>query len=178
MSVRSPWWSVATPLAFAAGALVLTRLVTDQPEMVEQMTRGIAGPTTWPTVMLWGAVVFALGWAVERAAKVLRSRERGDAAAARVLPSAGWRVWVGIVIVLAYGFSLPTLGFALATPLYLLLWLLLGGERSPALIAGVTVIGSVALLYLFVKLALMPLDRGVGAIGEFTVQLYRWLGIY
>lgn len=39
-------------------------------------------------------------------------------------------------------------------------------------------IGSVALLYLFVKLALMPLDRGVGAIGEFTVQLYRWLGIY
>lgn len=176
MNPRSPWWSLATPLAFAAGGVVMTRLVTDQPEMVAQMTRGIAGPTTWPTVMLWGMVVFALGWAVERAARVLRSREREQAP--RAMAPAGWRVWTGIVIVLAYGFSLPTLGFAVATPLYLLLWLLLGGERSPGLIAGVTVIGSVALLYLFVKLALMPLDRGVGAIGDLTVQLYRWLGIY
>jgi putative tricarboxylic transport membrane protein len=167
---------VATPLAFAAGGVAMTRLVTDQPEMVAQMTRGVAGPTTWPTVMLWAMVVFALGWAVERAARVLRSREQGAAAAA--VPPAGWLVWVGVVLVLAYGFSLPTLGFAVATPLYLLLWMLLGGVRSPVLLAGVTLIGSVALMYMFIKLALMPLDRGVGAIGEFTVQLYRWLGIY
>lgn len=176
MSTRSPWWSVATPLAFAAGAAATTRFVTDQPEMVAQMTRGIAGPTTWPTLMLWSMFVFAIGWTLERTARVLRSREAQVAAQAQ--PPAGWRVWAGIVLVLAYGFSLPTLGFAVATPLYLLLWLLLGGERSSRLLAGVTVIGSVALLYLFVKLALMPLDRGVGVIGEFTVQLYRWLGIY
>jgi putative tricarboxylic transport membrane protein len=176
VSTRSPWWPVATPLAFAAAGVAMTGLVTDQPEMVAQMTRGVAGPTTWPTVMLWALVVFALGWAVERAARVLRSRERSAAAAPQ--PPAGWRVWVGIVLVLAYGFSLPTLGFAVATPLYLLLWMLLGGVRSPALLAGVTLIGSVALMYMFIKLALMPLDRGVGAIGEFTVQLYRWLGIY
>lgn len=176
MSTRSPWWPVATPLAFAAGSVVLTRLVTDQPEMVAQMTRGIAGPTTWPTVMLWAIVVFALGWAVERAARVLRSREQGQSG--RALTPVGWRVLAGIALVLAYGFSLPTLGFAVATPLYLLLWMVLGGERSPGLIAGVTLVGGVVLLYLFVKLALMPLDRGVGAIGEFTIQLYRWLGIY
>lgn len=176
MSARSAWWSVATPLAFAAAAAATTRFVTDQPEMVAQMTRGIAGPTTWPTLMLWGMFVFAFGWAVERAARVLRHRE--GQVAAKVQSPAGWRVWAGIVLVLAYGFSLPTLGFAVATPLYLLLWLLLGGERSSRLLAGVTVIGSVALLYMFVKLALMPLDRGVGVIGEFTVQLYRWLGIY
>jgi putative tricarboxylic transport membrane protein len=176
VSVRSPWWPVATPLALAAGGVLLTRVVTDRPEMVDQMTRGVAGPTTWPTVMLWAMVAFALVWAVERAARVLRSLERG--AAAETLAPAGWRVWAGVALVLAYGFSLPVLGFAVATPLYLLLWMLLGGVRSPSVLASVTLLGSVALLYVFVKLALMPLDRGVGAIGEFTVQLYRWLGIY
>ena len=42
----------------------------------------------------------------------------------------------------------------------------------------VTLIGTVVMLYVFIKLALMPLDRGVGSIGEFSVALYRLLGIY
>ena len=176
MSTRNPWWPLAAPLAFAAGAVATTRYVTDQPEMVAQMTRGLVGPTTWPTLMLWAVVVFALAWTVQRVAQVLRSRERREVT--KALAPVGWRVWVGIVLVLAYGFSLPILGFAVATPLYLLIWLLVGGVRSPGLLVGVTLLGSLVLLYLFVKLALMPLDRGVGAIGEFTVQLYRWLGIY
>jgi len=87
-------------------------------------------------------------------------------------------VWLGIVLVLAYGFSLPVLGFAFATLLYIALWLLLGGIRSPLQIVLTTLIGTTVFLYVFVKLALMPLDRGVGPIGEFSVALYRLLGIY
>lgn len=176
----SSWWPLATPLAFAAGAAVMTRFITDRPDAVAAMTRGIAGPTTWPMIMLWCVVIFALGWAVQRAAQVLRQRERGKdrPSAARPLAPAGWRVWVGVVMVLAYGSSLPLLGFALATPLYMLLWMWLGGVRSPWQLSLVTLLGSVGLLYLFVKLALMPLDRGVGVIGDLTVQLYRMLHIY
>lgn len=170
------WRPVAAPLAFAAGALLLTRFITDRPEEAAAMARGIAGPTTWPTVMLYAVMVFALAWAVQRTAGVLRRRE-GSAAAPPAV-AGGLRVWVGIGLVLAYGFSLAWLGFALGTALYIVLWLLLGGIRSPKLIAAVSLIGTVALLYLFIKLALMPLDRGAGVIGEFSVWLYRLLGIY
>ncbi len=178
MSNTMSWRPLAAPLAFAAAALMLTRFITDRPEEAAAMARGIAGPTTWPTVMLYAVLLFALVWAVQRVALVLRRREQGAAAAAAPVVAGGLRVWVGIVLVLAYGFSLPVLGFALATVVYIVLWLLLGGVRSPLMISLVSLIGTVVLLYLFIKLALMPLDRGVGAIGDFSVWLYRLLGIY
>lgn len=178
------WRPVAAPLAFAAGAAILTRFVTDRSEEAAAMARGIAGPTTWPTLMLYLVAVFALAWAVQRVALVLRRRERSAAEAAAVAVAVspavagGARVWLGIVLVLAYGFSLPWLGFALATLIYIVLWLLLGGIRKPLQITLISVIGTLVFLYFFVKVALMPLDRGVGAIGEFSVALYRVLGIY
>ncbi len=181
----SSWRPLAAPLVFAGGAALLTRFVTDRPEEAAEMARGIAGPTTWPTLMLWLVVIFALAWAVQRAAGVLRRRElsAAQAAQAATLPATstvagGARVWLGIVLVLAYGFGLPWLGFALATLLYVALWLLLGGIRKPLQVALISVIGTTLFLYFFIKVALMPLDRGVGAIGEFSVALYRLLGIY
>jgi putative tricarboxylic transport membrane protein len=174
------WRPLAAPLAFAVGAAVLTRFVTDRPEEAAAMARGIAGPTTWPTLMLYLVMVFALGWAVQRVAWVLRRREQSPASAlpAQAAVAGGTRVWLGIVLVLAYGFSLPWLGFALATLLYIVLWLLLGGIRKPLQITLISGVGTLVFLYFFVKVALMPLERGVGAIGEFSVALYRLLGIY
>ena len=176
MAADRSWRPVAAPLLFAAGALVLTRFVTDRPEEAAAMARGIAGPVTWPTAMLYLVVLFSLVWAVQRVALVLRRRE-GSAAAPPVV-AGGARVWVGIVLVLAYGFSLPLLGFALATLIYMALWLLLGGIRKPVQITLVSVVGTVVMLYVFIKLALMPLDRGAGVLGDFSVALYRMLGIY
>jgi putative tricarboxylic transport membrane protein len=176
------WRPVAAPLAFAGGALVLTRFVTDRPEEAAAMARGIAGPTTWPTVMLYAVVLFALGWAVQRVAWVLRWREQSasqlKSAMAPPAVAGGARVWLGIVLVLAYGFAMPWLGFALTTLAYIVLWLLLGGIRKPLQIMLISLIGTLVFLYFFVKVALMPLDRGIGAIGEFSVALYRLLGIY
>ena len=114
---------------------------------------------------------------MQRVALVLRRRERPPTVA--TTPSAGGRrVWLGIALVLAYGFSLPWLGFALTTLTYIVAWLLLGGVRRPLQIALTGLIGTAVFLYFFVKVALMPLDRGVGAIGEFSVALYRVMGIY
>jgi putative tricarboxylic transport membrane protein len=179
--VQRSWRPVAAPLAFALAAAVLTRFVTDRPEEAAAMARGIAGPVTWPTLMLYLVALFALAWAVQRAALVLRRREQSLAptpVAADASVAGGARVWFGIALVLAYGFGMPWIGFALATLIYIVLWLLLGGIRKPLQIALVGLIGTVVFLYFFVKVALMPLDRGVGAIGEFSVALYRLLGIY
>jgi putative tricarboxylic transport membrane protein len=181
MAAPVSWRPVVAPLVFAAAAILLTRFITDRPQEAAAMARGIAGPTTWPTVMLYGVLLLALAWAVQRVAQVLRQREQGTnqvQSAAAPAVAGGPRVWLGIVLVLAYGFSLPLLGFALATLIYMVLWLLLGGIRAPLQITLVSGIGTVVMLYVFIKLALMPLDRGVGAIGDFSVALYRLLGIY
>jgi putative tricarboxylic transport membrane protein len=176
--VDRSWRPVAAPLAFAGGALLLTRFVTDRPEEAAAMARGVAGPTTWPTLMLYGVVLFALAWAVQRVALVLRRREQPQAVAEPPTVAGGVRVWLGIALVLAYGFGMPWLGFALCTLIYIALWLLLGGIRNPLQITLTSVVGTLVFLYFFVKVALMPLDRGVGAIGELSVALYRLLGIY
>lgn len=173
------WRPLAPPLVFAAVALALTRFITNRPEEAAAMARGIAGPTTWPTVMLYAVMLFALAWAVQRLAMVLRQREQGGMTAPVVpMKPAGARIWMGILLVLAYGFSLPWIGFTLATVMYIALWLSLGGIRSPLQLVLTSVLGTTAFLYLFVKLSLMPLDRGVGLIGEYTVALYRLLHIF
>lgn len=143
------------------------------------MARGIAGPITWPTVMLYGVALFALIWTLDAARKAWRASE--DNAMRHVIPTTsakGARVWLGIVLVLAYGFLMPTLGFALATAAYLSLWLILGGITRLRVVLPVTILGTAIFLYTFVKLALMPLDRGYEWIGEWTVALYRLMGIY
>ncbi|MCF8150915.1 MAG: tripartite tricarboxylate transporter TctB family protein [Burkholderiaceae bacterium] len=172
------WWPVAPPLVFIATSAVLTRFITDRPQEAAAMARGIAGPTTWPTFMLYGVMIFAFAWAIERLAQVLRQREGGAAVPQANNRPVSIHIWLGIVLVLAYGFSLPLLGFTFATVIYIPLWLWLGGIRSPISVPLTAVLGTVALLYLFVKLALMPLDRGVGVIGEYTIALYRLLQIF
>ena len=168
------WRALGAPLGVALVAAGLTQFVTDRPEQAAAMARGIAGPISWPTWMLWAVSFFAAMWALQVALRI----GRGQFVGANRAPPVPARIWLGIVLVVAYGASLPWLGFALATFVYLLLWLLVGGERSPLRVGITTVVGTLGLLYLFVKVALMPLDRGTGAIGEATVVLYRWLGIY
>lgn len=178
-SNAATWRQVATPVVFCVGALLLTRFVADDLEQARAMARGIAGPTTWPTFMLYGVAFFALIWAVQSAIRAWRDAE--DGGMHHVVPAThakGARVWLGIALVMAYGFLLPVLGFPLATASYLALWLLLGGINSLTIVLPVTIVGTAVFLYTFVKLALMPLDRGYGWLGEWSVALYRLMGIY
>jgi putative tricarboxylic transport membrane protein len=79
---------------------------------------------------------------------------------------------VGYVVAIAY------VGFAWATPVFIAGWLLLGGLRRPLLVALTSVFGTIGVLYFFVKVSTMPLERGRGVFEEATVTLYRLLGIY
>ena len=56
--------------------------------------------------------------------------------------------------------------------------LVLGGYRRPVAVALVSTIGTLLILYLFVKASAMPLDRGKGIFEQATIVLYRLLGIY
>jgi len=173
--------AIAAVVAVIACA-VLSRYIVQNPEMADMMTRGIAGPMTWPKVMLGGAAFCAVGWGISSWRAMLRQREREAAGQAPTVPdeaqAAFLPVALGLSLGVAYAFMLPWIGFPLASLAFLLLWFWVGGTRKPLTLILVSCIGIVLLLYVFVKLALMPLSRGVGVFDNFTIALFRLLGIY
>jgi putative tricarboxylic transport membrane protein len=169
---------LAFPAAFAVGAVVLARHFLAPGVDVDAMTRGIVGPTTWPKLMLYCVAACAAALFCLRLRELVTGRAGSpeDAAAGGAFHER--RALTGIVLLVAYGLAIPLLGFALSTALFLAAWLLLGGVRNPRVVALVSLVGTVALLYLFVKVSLLPLDRGKGVMEQATVALYRLLGIY
>jgi len=171
-------------------ALVLGHSIVDDPQMVRNMARGLATPLTWPTLMLAGVGLCALGWAIDEGWKAFNVLPPQQSAAEEALEfgDVGFEnnadelpllpIVLGLALAMLYAFVIPWMGFTAATVVFLLLWFLVGGVRKPVQLFSVTLIGTVVLLYVFVKLALMPLDRGQGAFGDFTIALFRLLGIY
>jgi len=186
MKLISNWQRFIAPLVFVGVALVLMSHVVESPERAAQVTRGIAGPSTWPDMMLWSIVFFSFVWVVQVVFVILRSTTSSietinptqepfsDASSTPFSLLIG----LGVIYILLYGYLLPIIGFATATLIYLISWCILGGVRKPLLVGLIGLIGTTVLLYLFVKLASMPLDRGQAVMGEFSIALYRLMGIY
>jgi putative tricarboxylic transport membrane protein len=167
----------ALPLAAALTAWALARFFIAPGVDVEGMSRGLVGPATWPKVMLYGAAACALGLFLCNAYSLF-----GRQPAASGKPAAaGYRELrsiCAIALLAGYGVALPYLGFAWTTLAFLCAWLLLGGVRRLRILALVPTLGTIALLYVFVKLSLMPLNRGQGIFEQATIGLYRLLGIF
>lgn len=177
------------PSLFLIGATVLLRFVAEDLEMAAGMARGIAGPITWPNVMLYLIMFCAAAWLLvdlieltldyrahqQFSARPRRAGAPASAAPAEAAEGGDMRIWVGLAIIMIYGFLIPILGFMFATLLFVAVWMLLGGIRKPFMISLVSVIGTTVLLYIFVKLALMPLERGLGILDQITLAVYRFL---
>jgi len=177
------------PSLFLIGATVLLRFVAEDLEMATGMARGIAGPITWPNTMLYLIMFCAAAWLLVdlialtldyRAHQQFSARPRRAGAPAAAAPAEAaeggdMRIWIGLAIIMIYGFLIPVLGFMFSTLLFVAVWMLLGGIRKPFMISLVSVIGTTVLLYIFVKLALMPLERGLGILDQITLAVYRFL---
>jgi putative tricarboxylic transport membrane protein len=191
---RKAWAGLISALFFLIAAFVLSRHIVQNPEMAKHMARGIASPLTWPRIMLSGIGLFAFGWVVQGIVHLVRTArhkavpgsdvediaiEFGDVGFEHhAIPLPPLPVVLGIALALAYTFSIPWLGFPIATVVFMVLWFAIGGFRNPLKVSSVALIGTVVLMFIFVKLALMPLDRGVGVLDTFTIGLFRLLGIY
>ena len=171
--------SVFLLLAGAAGATVLALLYVAPGVDLAAMARGMVGPATWPKAMLLLAAAAATLLALVRIVEIVEmlGPRKAQAAASEVDYHEG-RSLGALALLVAYGASIPLVGFALATPVFIAGWLLIGGLRKPLLIGLTALLGTAGVLYFFVKLSLMPLDRGKGVFEQATVALYRLLGIY
>ena len=86
-------------------------------------------------------------------------------------------IW-GIAGVFAYGFAITYLGSAFATMAIIVYWLLICGDRNPIKLALTSLLGTAAILYIFQKMAYLPLPKGVGVFHDMTIWLYRMIKIF
>jgi putative tricarboxylic transport membrane protein len=167
---------VVLPLVAAAAAVVLALFYVAPGVNLAAMARGVVGPATWPKAMLLLAGTAGALLALVRLLELVFPPD-AKAEASETDYHEG-RSLGALALLVGYGASIPLVGFAFATPLFIAGWLLIGGLRRPLLTGLTALLGTVGVLYFFVKLSLMPLDRGKGVFEQATVALYRLLGIY
>lgn len=157
-------------VAVAAGLYLLT-LAFPPPRP------GTLGGAFWPRAAialmaiaaLWELIVIVRG----AAARERRIDEEPDAADARhPLLLAG-----GIVLVVAYAAAITTLGYVLASFLFLVAFMYLGGYRRHRVIWASAVLGIIAVAFVFLKIVYVSLPRGVPPFEGWMQSLLRLIGI-
>jgi putative tricarboxylic transport membrane protein len=169
---------VALPLAAAVGSCVLALAFVTPGVDLSSMARGVVGPASWPKTMLLCASAAAALLAFGRLVELFAPHSSQAPVAGVEEEYHEGRSLGAIALLLGYGLAIPLVGFAWATPVFLAGWLLLGGLRRPLLVGLTSILGALGILYFFVKVSLMPLDRGKGVFEQATVALYQLLGIY
>ena len=170
------FFAIATPLVAALASTMVARHFIAPGVDLDAMSRGIAGPGTWPKIMLYGIAVCAALIMVRNAVALIR--RAGPVATESESEYDDVKLLLGIGLVIAYGAGMHFIGMAWATFTFFALMLVLGGYRRPVAVALVSTIGTLLIVYLFVKASAMPLDRGKGIFEQATIVLYRLLGIY
>jgi len=135
--------------------------------------RGLLGPGFWPRLVLIGLAVACL--------LKLREERRagpGGAASPEVPRISGPRLALGMACILAYVIAAPWLGFPLATVAFITAFMVVAGARGVPGIAATALLGTVILLYTFIKLVYLPFPKGAGPFESVTLALYRALGIF
>ena len=83
----------------------------------------------------------------------------------------------GIALTAAYVTLIQTLGFFTATVPYIAAFVALGGYRRWGVIAAVSVLGTLLMLFFFMKVVYVSLPLGVGVFQQVTLALMQLLGI-
>ncbi len=138
------------------------------------------GPGGWPRAMIVGLALFAALTLIVEFIEWRQTQLRGGDPEIEAIEKNRLEpiALAGVGVILAYGFSIPYLGFALATALFIVIWCIMGRIRSWLTIGLVSILGTIVLLYMFVALAKMPLNRGVEPFNGWTISVYRLLRIY
>lgn len=164
---------VAAPLggvAVAAALFVATRGLDDVAQ------GGQLGPAFWPRLALIGLTLACAAKAMEE----WRRPEVGptlDDAAPPAEVSRG-RLLVAVILLFLYVVVMPLVGFMLATAVFAVAFMWHAGARSIVGVVTATVLVTVGLLYVFVRVVYLPLPKGQGPFEGITIAVYRLLGIF
>lgn len=135
---------------------------------------GQLGPDFWPRLVLAALMASC----VLKLLEVARGKRAAAAPAAPGQPLSLPKLAGGIALVLGYPALAPLLGFPLTTALFLVAFMRLAETRGILLLTLTPVLGTVSLLYVFVKIVYLPLPKGAGVMEDLTIFFYRLLKIF
>jgi hypothetical protein len=143
----------------------------DAPPGPEQL-----GAAFWPRLML----IFLMAACGIKAGEIFLSRRKagGETDPAESRPEVNTlKLAAMILIVVAGVFFMDILGFPLSNFIFLLLFMRIAGLRKKVPLLLTSLLGTVFLLYLFVKIVYLPLPKGQWFFDDLTIFLYRLLHI-
>lgn len=141
---------------------------------------GELGPDFWPKAILV-LLMLACGW--ELVARVVsrpaapRAAAPANSEAAAETPHYPRLLAAGALATLGYVLVLPQAGFFVSTALYLALFMLIGRYRRFGVIAVTSVVGSVAFIFVFMRIVYVSLPLGVGPFQKLSLSILALLGI-
>jgi len=167
------WKSLSGPLLIVLLSLYGYILAgeIDAPPSPEQL-----GGAFWPKMIL----VFLMASCGIKAGEILIARRKAGAerTPAGPLPEVDTlKLGAMIATVIAVVYFMEVIGFPLANFLFLLLFMRLAGLRKKLPLFLTSVLGTIFLLYLFVKVVYLPLPKGQWFFDDMTIFLYRVLRI-
>ena len=153
---------------------------------------GTLGPDFWPKAIL-ALILATCAYEIVRTLAIGSHRQAsgmlqdiveesvdqyGDAGTAE-LPGQTypWRLAAGMALTAAYVWIVPTLGFFLATAPYLAAFITLGGYRRTAVTVAVSLLGTLAIMFFFMKLVYVSLPLGAEPFTQVTLLLMKLMGI-
>jgi len=149
---------------------------------------GELGPQFWPRLVL-GVLMLVCAGAIARALLVTSGSRTASSGPQRHgagqepeyaddAPQAHpYRLLGGVALCAAYVAGMGSLGFFLATTLFLALFMWLGRYRRPGVIVAASLIGSLAFVFVFMKIVYVSLPLGVAPFQAISLAVLRLLGI-
>ncbi len=173
-------------LPYAAVMAVAAFLFVDSTAFAGLGREGNLGPAFWPRAVL---VLLMIVCALEMLRVVFFYKPETAAPvphSAAPLPNAddedGVRypalLFAGIFITVLYVPAIELLGFFLATIIYLAAFMWLGRYRRPVAIAITSVAGTIAFVYVFMKIVYVSLPLGEGPFRQLSAWVLAALGVH
>ena len=171
-------------LPYAAVFAIAAFLYFDTASFAALGREGNLGPAFWPRAVL-GLLMIVCAAEIARVAFLFRPK----IAAPEVTPAAGvveeeesprfGRLLAGgIAITVLYVPAMEMLGFFIATILYLAAFMYIGRYRRSVVIALTSVIGTLAFVYVFMKIVYVSLPLGAGPFRQFSTWVLAALGVH
>ncbi len=132
---------------------------------------GQLGAGFWPKMILIGLI----GSCLIKFGEIILNRDKlvEEEQSRAVMDNVRLILMIGIIILTV--FAIDFIGFAIANTLFMLVFLVLVGFRKPLNVILVSIISTVVMLYIFVKVVYLPLPRGYGIFEDISLFLYRAL---
>ena len=86
-------------------------------------------------------------------------------------------LWIGMAMTVLYVALIETLGFFLVTAVYLALFMWIGRYRRLGVIVATSLVGSLAFMFMFMKIVYVSLPLGTEPFAQVSFALMRLMGI-